>query len=362
MQAGEHGKTTWYRSGVLYQIYPLSFADSNGDGYGDITGIIDHLDYLGGAENSLGVSAIWLSPVYKSPLKDFGYDVSDFRAIDPVFGTMEDFERLVREIHTRGMKLLMDFVPNHTSDQHPWFQEALQSKASPKRDWYIWANPKADGSEPNNWLGLFGGQAWTLDKASGQYYLHTFLPSQPDLNWRNPEVRTEMEAVLRFWLGKGVDGFRTDSIYYLIKDDQLRDDPINPDYIEGVSDPATYYKKTYSAGQSEIFGLLEGICEVVDQDDDSFLVSEAYLGIEELKTLYRACTKHPIHAPFNFNLMSLPWEASVFGDWIEAYEASLRPQDVPNYVLGNHDRPRLASRVGTQRARALALFAWVCCC
>lgn len=346
----------WYRKGVLYQVYPLSFADSNGDGYGDLGGLIDHLDYLGGSKNSLGVSGIWLSPVYRSPMKDFGYDISDFCDIDPIFGTMKDFDKLVAQVHKRGMKLLMDFVPNHTSDQHPWFQEALRSKVSPKRDWYIWADPKADGSVPNNWLSRFGGPAWTLDTASGQYYLHTFLSSQPDLNWRNFEVREAMAAVLRFWLERGVDGFRTDSIYVLIKDKLLRDDPANPEFVQGVDDPADEFLQHHSAGQAELFSVLSNICEVVDTDSDSFLVSEAYLGIEQMKPLYRACQRHPIHAPFNFNLMALSWNAEVFGDWIDNYEASLSKDDVPNYVLGNHDRPRLASRVGVERARAFAVL------
>ncbi|MEO7617634.1 MAG: alpha-amylase family glycosyl hydrolase [Candidatus Saccharibacteria bacterium] len=215
---------------------------------------------------------------------------------------------------------------------------------------------KTNGSEPNNWLSRFGGSSWTYDDASGQYYLHTFLSSQPDLNWRNPAVRAEMAETLRFWLGRGVDGFRTDSIYVLIKDALLRDDPINPDYHEGISDPADKFLQQHSAGQTELLSVLDDICDIVAVDGDSFLVSEAYLGIEEMKPLYRACQKHPIHAPFNFNLMSLTWGASSFGDWIDQYEASLGGDNVPNYVLGNHDRPRLASRVGLERARLLAML------
>ncbi len=357
MQAGEQGKhIPWYRKGALYQIYPLSFSDSNGDGYGDIRGIINHLDYLAGTDESLGVAAVWLSPIFRSPLKDFGYDISDFRDIDPVFGTMKDFYELVAEVHKRGMKLLLDFVPNHTSDQHAWFKEARMSRSSSKRDWYIWADPKADGSPPNNWLSIFGGSAWELDVASGQYYLHSFLESQPDLNWRNPHVRAEMSAVLRYWIDRGVDGFRTDSVYVLIKDDLLRDDPPNPNYRPGIDDPANSLLHTYSAGQNQLLGLLENFCDVVALDGGSFMVSEAYLGIDQMKQLYRACSIHPIHAPFNFNLMSLPWGASSFGDWIDAYEDSLSHEDVPNYVLGNHDRPRLASRVGQSKARLLSLL------
>ena len=191
----------WYRKAVIYQIYPLSFADSNADGYGDIRGIIEHLDYLNdGTAKSLGVTALWISPIYASPMADFGYDVSDYESVNPVFGTLNDFDELLREAHKRGMKLMMDFVPNHTSDKHDWFREARRSKTSDKRDWYIWADPAPDGGAPNNWLAQFGGSAWSLDEGTGQYYLHTFLPEQPDLNWRNPLVRDAMLGVLKFWL------------------------------------------------------------------------------------------------------------------------------------------------------------------
>lgn len=356
MNAGEQRAQPWYRKGSLYQIYPLSFADSNGDGYGDLKGIVQHLDYLNGGDEALGVAAIWLSPIYRSPMKDFGYDISDFCAIDPVFGTMDDFDELVKGIHRRGMKLLLDFVPNHTSSEHAWFQEARQSRASSKRDWYIWADPKADGSPPNNWQSLFGGSAWTLDEVTGQYYLHTFLASQPDLNWRNPAVRQEMTAILRFWLARGVDGFRTDSVYYLIKDEKLRDDPPNPNFRPGIDDPSTALLRTYSSGQDQIFELLDEFCTTIGGDGGSLLLTESYIGIDQMKRMYRACVAHPIHSPFNFNLISLPWGAESFGDWIDAYEESLGPDDLPNYVLGNHDRPRLASRLGPERARLLAVL------
>ncbi|MCI0616827.1 alpha-amylase, partial [bacterium] len=227
----EHINTNWSRRAVVYQIYPRSFKDTNGDGIGDLQGIIEKLDYLNdGSPNALGIAAIWLNPIYKSPMRDFGYDISDYRDIDPIFGTMADFDRLVSLVHRRGIKIIMDFVPNHTSSAHPWFLESKSSKGNSRRDWYIWKDPESDGSPPNNWLSVFGGSAWTFDDATGQYYMHSFLPDQPDLNWRNKEVRDEMADVLKFWLKKGVDGFRTDAIYHLMKDDQFRDDPPNPNY------------------------------------------------------------------------------------------------------------------------------------
>ena len=216
--------SVWWKNGIIYQIYPRSFQDSNGDGVGDLNGITARLDYL----TWLGVNAVWISPVYPSPMADFGYDVSDYCDIDRLFGTLADFDRLLAEAHRRHIKVILDFVPNHTSDQHPWFEESRQSRGAAKRDWYIWRDPAPDGGPPNNWVSQFGGSAWTLDPATGQYYLHSFLRQQPDLNWRNPEVRGAMFDAMRFWLDRGVDGFRVDVLWLLIKDDQFRDNPPNP--------------------------------------------------------------------------------------------------------------------------------------
>ncbi len=347
----------WYRRAVLYQVYPLSFADSNGDGFGDIPGIIKHLDYLNnGTSDSLGVDAIWLSPVYVSAMADWGYDVADYTSIDPRFGTMADFDRLLSEVHRRGMKLMMDFVPNHTSVLHRWFMQSREGHQSPKRDWYIWADPAADGGPPNNWLSDFGGPAWTLDERTGQYYMHTFLAEQPDLNWRNPKVREAMLDVLRFWLGKGVDGFRADAVYGLVKDAKLRDDLPNPNYRVGVTNPVDELLRVHSAGQNELKQVLGSFCDVLAEKENTFLLSEAYLNIPGLHQLYGACIKHPIHAPMNFNLMKLTWGAQSYRSFIDHYEASLGPNDWPNYILGNHDRPRLASRVGPERAKLLAMM------
>src|SRR3954468_22007934 len=214
---------SWWQTGVIYQIYPRSFQDSNGDGVGDLRGIIRRLPYLA----ELGIDAIWISPIFVSPMADFGYDIADYTAIDPLFGTLEDFDALAAAAHQIGLEVILDLVPNHTSDRHPWFLESRSSRDNPRRDWYIWRDPKPDGGPPNNWLSYFGGSAWEFDAATGQYYLHSFLKEQPDLNWRNPAVRQAMYDVLRFWLRRGVDGFRVDVLWLLIKDDQFRDNPPN---------------------------------------------------------------------------------------------------------------------------------------
>src|SRR5512145_1492493 len=220
----------WWQKDVVYQIYPRSFKDSNNDGVGDLNGIIEKLDYLNdGTPNSLGVEAIWLSPFFPSPMADFGYDVADYCNVDPLFGSLETFDRLVAEAHRRGMKVIIDWVPNHTSDQHPWFIESRSSRDNPKRDWYIWRSPAEHGALPNNWGSFFGGPAWTFDERTGQYYLHQFAKEQPELNWRNPQVEQAMYETLRFWLRRGVDGFRMDVIGLIIKDEGLRDNPLNPD-------------------------------------------------------------------------------------------------------------------------------------
>ncbi len=352
-----HVHDPWYRRETLYQIYPLSWADANGDGFGDLRGIIQHLDYLNdGTAASLGIGAIWLSPIYRSPMADWGYDVADHCAVDPRFGTMADFDELVTVAHERGMKVLLDYVPNHTSVEHEWFRDARLSRQSAKRDWYIWADPAADGGPPNNWLSRFGGSAWTLDEATGQYYLHTFLAQQPDLNWRNPAVRQAMLGVLRFWLRRGVDGFRTDAVSSLLKDEQLRDDPPNPDYRPGISSPADANLRLHSSSQGGVTELLGSFCEVVAESPSGFLLSEVYANLPQLQALYGACHEHPVHAPFNFNLLALDWSAASYRSFLDAYEASLGPEDWPNYVLGNHDRPRLVERVGEERARLLVFL------
>ncbi|MBI2326739.1 alpha-glucosidase C-terminal domain-containing protein [Candidatus Curtissbacteria bacterium] len=345
----------WSREAVVYQIYPRSFKDSNNDGIGDLQGIIDKLDYLNdGTEKSLGIGAIWLSPIYKSPMVDFGYDISDYMDIDSQYGSLETFNKLIKEAHKRNIKVIMDFVANHTSSKHPWFMDSRSSKTNPKRDWYIWKDPKPDGSPPNNWLSVFGGSAWTLDKTTNQYYLHSFLPEQPDLNWRNNEVKKAMEKVLEFWIHRGADGFRSDAAYHLIKDDQLRDDPPNPTY-KGVKNSYKGLIHTYSQGRPEALETMNTFCSILGLHKDKYMVSEAYLDIPEMSKLYKACSNN-LHAPFNFNLISLPWDAKLIRKHIDDFEASLSKIDWPNYVLGNHDKPRVVTRVGEKRARLLAML------
>ncbi|MBP7053972.1 MAG: DUF3459 domain-containing protein [Phycisphaerae bacterium] len=342
----------WWQTGVVYQIYPLSFMDSNRDGYGDLAGISSKLDYL----RWLGVDAIWISPIYPSPLADWGYDVSDYTGIHPLCGTMADFDALLASCHERGMKLILDFVPNHTSDQHPWFVESRSSRDNPKRDWYLWKDPGRDGGPPNNWLSVFGGPAWTRDEATGQYYLHSFLKEQPDLNWRNPEVQAAMLDVMHFWLDKGVDGFRVDALWHVIKDSQYRDNPLDPDYVEGEMPSYAKLLPAYSGGQPELHEIVGLMRHAVDQYKDRVLIGEMYLPVEELMGYYGRQRDAGLHLPYNFQLIVLPWRAVEIFAGVNRYEASLPAFAWPNWVLGNHDKPRIATRVGVEQARIAAML------
>ncbi|HVS32633.1 MAG TPA: alpha-amylase family glycosyl hydrolase [Thermoanaerobaculia bacterium] len=340
----------WWQSGVIYQIYPRSFRDSNGDGVGDLPGIALTLPYL----QWLGVDAIWISPVFPSPMADFGYDVSDYTGIDPLFGTLDDFRALLAEARRRGIRVILDYVPNHTSSQHPWFVESRSSREGAKRDWYIWRDPAPDGSPPNNWRSVFGGSAWTFDERTGQFYYHAFLKEQPDLNWRNPDVRAAMFDVLRFWLDLGVDGFRVDVIWHLMKDGELRNNPSNPDLHRARS---PYYEllPIYSCDQPEIHELVESMRALVDSYGDRVLIGEIYLPLEKLITYYGR-EGGGVHLPYNFQLISLPWQARTIAAAVDAYEALLPRFAWPNWVLGNHDKPRIASRAGEAQARVAAML------
>lgn len=348
----------WWQRGVIYEIYVRSFQDSTGDGVGDLGGIIERLDYLNGTDDSLGVDALWLTPFYPSPMADFGYDVKDYCDVDPLFGDLETFDRLVEEAHTRDLKVIIDYVPNHTSDEHPWFIESRSSRDNPKRDWYIWRDPKPDGSPPNNWGSYFGGPAWTYDESTGQYYLHQFAREQPDLNWRNPEVRDAMYDVLRFWLERGVDGFRIDVVGLIIKDEQLRDNPPDPDVdIESLhpNDIQGRHKQVYNLDQDEVFDILTDFRQIMDEYGDTYAVGELWFDLPRWVKYYGE-EGRGLHMPFNFRLIHQPWDAQAMQASVDEMEAALPKFAWPNYVLGSHDFPRLASRIGAERMRLAAML------
>jgi len=337
--------TTWWQTDIIYQIYPRSYQDSNGDGVGDLPGIISRLDYV----RSLNAGAVWLSPICPSPMHDFGYDVADYCAIHPLFGTLADFDRLLAEVHRRGMKLILDLVPNHTSDEHPWFIESRSSRDNPKRDWYIWLDPAPDGGPPNNWLSYFGGPAWTYDEHTGQAYLHQFLTQQPELNYRNPFVVAALRDTMRFWLDRGVDGFRVDVIWLMMKDPLFRDEPPNPTW-DGVN-PHNSLQHIYTANLPEVHGLIREMRKVLDAYDDRMMVGEIYMPNEDLITYYGSPAGNECHLPFNFQLINAPWDAATVRRMVDAYEAVLPAGAWPNWVLGNHDQHRLATRIGPAQAR-----------
>ena len=341
----------WWKSAVLYQIYPRSFPDSDGDGVGDLRGILARLPHLA----ELGVDALWLSPIFASPMADFGYDISDYTAIDPLFGTLADFDALLAAAHARGLKVILDFVPNHTSDRHPWFGESRASRQNAKRDWYIWRDPAPDGGPPNNWLSEFGGSAWQFDEATGQYYYHAFLKEQPDLNWRNPQVVAAMHDVMRFWLERGVDGFRIDVIWHLIKDEEFRDNPPNPGYRPG-DPPDKRLLPIYSADRPEVHDVAarnaHGARRISGPPDDRRNLPAVRAADDLLRRRSgRRASARSISACWN-----TPWHARDIAALIDRYEAALPPGAWPNWVLGNHDRPRVASRVGEAQARVAAML------
>jgi len=345
---------SWWRSAVIYQIYPRSFQDSDGDGIGDLRGIERRLDHL----VDLGVDAIWLSPIFPSPMADFGYDVADYRGIDPRFGTLDDFDRLLAAAHGRGLKLLLDFVPNHSSDRHPWFLESRSSRDNPKRDWYIWRDPAPDGGPPNNWISDFGGSAWQWDEATGQYYYHAFLKEQPDLNWRHPALRAAMLDVLRFWFDRGVDGFRIDVLWHLIKAADFPDNPVNPDYRPGMGEMFSLLQ-LHSTDQPEVHAIAAEMRAIADAygraGQERVLIGEIYLPVEKLVAYYGVAAPE-VHLPFNFQLIEAPWQARRLAALIDEYERALPPGGWPNWVLGNHDRPRSATRRGQAQARVAAML------
>jgi alpha-glucosidase len=345
----------WWKSAVIYQIYPRSFQDSDNDGVGDLRGIIARLSYLA----ALGIDALWLSPIFPSPMADFGYDVADYVGIDPLFGTLADFDELLAHAHGLGLKVLLDLVPNHTSDLHPWFLESRSSRSNSKRDWYLWHDGAANGGPPNNWHSEFGGSAWELDPGSDQYYYHAFLKQQPDLNWRNREVRHAIYEAMRFWFARGVDGFRIDVLWHLIKDDQFRDNPANPNFAPGRPPHETLIP-LYSTDRPEIAEVLAELRDIADEFSDRLLIGEIYFPLERLVTYYGRDLRG-VHLPFNFSLLSSPWQAGAIARLIEDYEATLPAGGWPNWVLGNHDRPHIAGRVGPAQARIAAMLLLTLC-
>jgi alpha-glucosidase len=347
----------WWEGAVIYQIYPRSFADSNGDGIGDLAGIISRLDHLRGADDALGVDAIWLSPIFPSPLADVGYDVSDYTAIAPEYGTLDDFDRLIDACHARDMKLLLDLVPCHTSVEHPWFRAARSSRGDPKRDWYIWADPAPDGGPPTNWVGAFSGSAWEWDEPTGQFYCHTFYPEQPNLNWRNPQVAQAIHDAMRFWFRRGVDGFRVDAIQAAIVDDLLRD---NPPFSRPSTIPGLYGGEgqdwLWNVDRPEVHDVIRGLRAVADEFPGRILVGEVYTTVERLAGYLGHGAGDEFHLAFNFELLLAPWTHVDLTLAIERAEALHPPDALPTYALSNHDRSRHATRWGRERTRLAAFL------
>lgn len=341
----------WWETGVIYQIYPRSFQDSDGDGVGDLAGIEQRLDYV----TSLGVNAIWLSPIFPSPMADFGYDVADYCDIEPLFGDLAAFDRLLAAAHARGLKLILDFVPNHSSDQHPWFKESRASRNNPKRDWYIWRDPAPDGGPPNNWISDFGGSSWEWDETTRQYYLHAFLKEQPDLNWRNPALRAQMTDVLRFWLDRGVDGFRIDVLWHIVKHEAFPDNPINPNWTPAQTE-RDYVLQLYSTDQPEAHAISADFRALADDYGDHVMIGEIFLPNERHARWFGTPERPQMHLPFNFQLMENEWDAAVLRKVIADYESSLPPFGWPNWVIGSHDAPRIAGRIGEAQARVAAML------
>jgi alpha-glucosidase len=340
--SGTADPNDWWRRAVFYQVYPRSFRDGNGDGIGDLGGLVSGLDHL----ERLGIDAIWLSPIYPSPMRDFGYDVTDHCAVDPVFGTLADVDTLVERAHARGIRVLLDWVPNHTSDLHPWFLESRRSRGARTRDWYVWRDGR-DGGPPNNWLSAFGGPAWTWDQTTTQWYLHLFLPEQPDLNWHSAEVRAAMAGTLRFWLDRGVDGFRIDVVHCIGKDPLLPDQP--PEFADvdrvGVHDnPGTHE-------------LIREIRRVVDEYDDRVIVGEVNLrDTIRIAAYYGAGDE--LHLAFNFLSLDARWDERDWRSLVRTVGEGLGGSAWPTWVLSNHDTPRHRTRFGgsERRARAAAVL------
>ena len=341
----------WWQTGVIYQLWVRSFLDTNGDGVGDLPGITQKLDYI----RSLGADAIWLSPIFPSPWADAGYDVSDFCNVHPRFGTLADMDRLISAAHKRKIRVILDWLINHTSKDHAWFQDARSSRQSQHRDWFIWADPKPDGSPPNNWLSVFGGSAWTLDERTGQYYFHAFMPEQPDLNWRNPQVVEAMHDNLRFWLKRGIDGFRLDALDMLLEDANLPDNPPNPDFDpSGALDQAVIQK--YTRNQPGIHDLIAGMRKVCDEYPERVLLGEIYVSAEEMVPYYGTVEQPELHLPLNPQFLRQRWDADEMAKAISGYLDAVSAYGWPTWALSNHDINRLTQRAQADQPRVAAML------
>lgn len=347
----------WWQTAVFYQVYPRSFADSNGDGIGDLAGVLSRLDYLA---ETLGVDALWLSPFYPSPQLDFGYDVSDHCGVDPAYGSLDDFDVLLSEAHRRGLRVIVDYVINHTSDRHPWFLASRSSRRHPRRDWYLWRDASEDGSPPNNWVAAFGGSAWQWDAATAQYYLHSFLAEQPDLNWRNPEVHRAMLEVLRFWMERGVDGFRIDVAHRALKDPLLRDNPpAAPGRRGGYKVEPEYASQQHlhDVAHPDIHRLFRELRTFVDSHHgDGYLVGEIHEYRPDRWASYYGEALDELHQVFNFALLAAGLDAERIRAAVAGVEAALPAGAWPTWVLGNHDEPRIVTRFGWEASRAAAVL------
>lgn len=334
---------------MIYQVYPRSFADSNGDGVGDLPGLIARLDHIAG----LGADAVWLSPIFRSPMHDFGYDVADHRDVDPIFGSLADADRLIAGAHARGLRVILDLVPNHTSSLHPWFLDARTARTAVHRDWYVWRDPALDGGPPNDLVGHFGGSAWTFDEGTGQYWYHSFLPQQPDLDWRNPEVRAAMLDTVRFWFDRGVDGFRIDVVWMIAKDRAPWVDGRIPATASGLGgDPRDALEHGDGPGIDRYLRELRAVAEAYP---GRALVGELYMGPERAARYY-GLAGDGLHLPLNTTLITTPWTVRDLRRTIEACEAAMPPTGWPTWVVGNHDQRRVASRLGQAQARVAAML------
>ncbi|MFC5740185.1 alpha-glucosidase family protein [Dyella tabacisoli] len=333
----------WWRSAVIYQIYPRSFLDTNGDGVGDLPGIIQRLDYVA----SLGVDAIWVAPFFRSPMADFGYDIADYRDVDPLFGSLDDFDRLLAKAHGLGLKVMIDQVLSHTSNEHAWFRESRQSRDNPKADWYVWVDAREDGTPPNNWLSLFGGTAWRWEPRRGQYYLHNFLSSQPDLNFHNPDVRSAVLDNVKFWLDRGVDGLRLDAINFCFHDRQLRDNPAKPKEARvgrgfSADNPYAFQYHWYNNTQPENLAFLGDLRALLDRYPDVAALGEIS-SEDSLATMAEYTRGQRLHMGYSFELLTDDFSAGYIRSTVQNLEAQMT-EGWPCWAISNHDVKRVVTR------------------